>query len=238
MYTFDSRIRYSELDETGHLKIEALLDYFQDCSTFHSEDLGLGVEYLKKLNMVWVMSAWQIVVERYPKLGETVTIGTAAYSFKGFVGQRNFLMTDAKGERLAYANTVWGLISTENAKPIKLTEEMREKYILEPPLDMEYAPRKIHLPENAQRKDPVQIRAHHLDTNHHVNNGQYVKIAMDSLLEKYRVRQLRAEYKKQKFLNDILVPYVSNIQDGKHIVVLKDEEDNICCVVELQEERE
>ncbi len=218
MYTFDSRIRYSE-----------------------SEDLGLGVEYLKKLNMVWVMSAWQIVVERYPKLGETVTIGTAAYSFKGFVGQRNFLMTDAKGERLACANTVWGLISTENAKPVKLTEEMREKYILEPPLDMEYASRKIHLPENAQRKDPVQIRAHHLDTNHHVNNGQYVKIAMDSLLEKYRVRQLRAEYaadEKQMFLNDILVPYVSNIQDGKHIVVLKDEEDNICCVVELQEEGE
>ena len=176
MYTFDSRIRYSELDETGHLKIEALLDYFQDCSTFHSEDLGLGVEYLKKLNMVWVMSAWQIVVERYPKLGETVTIGTAAYSFKGFVGQRNFLMTDAKGERLACANTVWGLISTENAKPVKLTEEMREKYILEPPLDMEYAPRKIHLPENAQRKDTVQIRAHHLDTNHHVNNGQYVSV--------------------------------------------------------------
>lgn len=57
-------------------------------------------------------------------------------------------------------------------------------------------------------------------------------------MEKYRVRQLRAEYKKQMFLNDILVPYVSNIQDGKHIVVLKDEEDNICCVVELQEERE
>ena len=41
MYSYQSRIRYSELDETGHLKIESLLDYFQDCSTFHSEDLGL-----------------------------------------------------------------------------------------------------------------------------------------------------------------------------------------------------
>lgn len=237
MYTFDSRIRYSELDETGHLKIEALLDYFQDCSTFHSEDLGLGVEYLKKQNMVWVMSAWQIVVERYPKLGETVTIGTAPYSFKGFVGQRNFLMTDVKGKRLACANTVWGLISTENGKPVRLTEEMRDKYILEPPIEMTYASRKIHLPEDAKRKESVQIRAHHLDTNHHVNNGQYVKIAMDSLSEKCRIKQLRAEYKKQMFLNDILVPYVSDTQDGRHIVILKDEEENICCIVELQEER-
>lgn len=237
MYTFDSRIRYSELDETGHLKIEALLDYFQDCSTFHSEDLGLGVEYLKKQNLVWVMSAWQIVVERYPKLGETVTIGTAPYSFKGFVGYRNFLMTDVKGERLACANTVWGLISTENAKPVRLTEKMREKYVLEPPIEMEYASRRIHIPENVQRREPVQIKAHHLDTNHHVNNGQYVKIAMDTLPGKCQVKQLRAEYKKQVFLNDILIPYVSDTQDGKYVVVLKDEKENICSIVELQEER-
>ena len=52
MYTYQTRIRYSELDETGHLKTEALLDHFQDCSTFHSEDLGLGVNYLKKQHMV------------------------------------------------------------------------------------------------------------------------------------------------------------------------------------------
>ena len=86
MYNYQSRIRYSELDETGHLKIESLLDYFQDCSTFHSEDLGLGVEYVQDRHMVWVMSSWQMVVERYPKLGEEVTIGTATYKFKGFIG--------------------------------------------------------------------------------------------------------------------------------------------------------
>lgn len=237
MYTYDSRIRYSELDETGHLKIEALLDYFQDCSTFHSEDLGIGVEYLKKQNMVWVMSAWQIVVERYPELGETVTVGTAPYDFKGFVGYRNFLMTDEKGERIACANTIWGLISTENAKPVKLTEEMRRKYVLEPRLEMDYAPRRIQIPEEMRKGEPIQIRAHHLDTNHHVNNGQYVKIAMDSLVEQCQVKQLRAEYKKQTFLNDMLIPYISDNQDGKHVVVLKDEEENICCIVELQGER-
>ena len=47
MYQYQTRIRYSELDESGHLKPEALLDYFQDCSTFQSEDLGIGIEYLK-----------------------------------------------------------------------------------------------------------------------------------------------------------------------------------------------
>lgn len=237
MYCFDSRIRYSELDETGHLKIESLLDYFQDCSTFHSEDLGLGVDYLKERHMVWVMSSWQIVVERYPKLGETVTIGTSPHKFKGFIGYRNFLMTDAKGERLACANTIWSLIDTETGKPMRITEEMYRKYILEPPLEMDYAARRIQLPEDAKKGEPMQIRAHHLDTNHHVNNGQFVKIALDSLLKDCQIRQLRAEYKKQVYLNDVLVPYTSCTQDGKYVVILKDVEENICCVVEVQEER-
>ena len=72
MYQFNGRIRYSEVDSEGKLSLESLLDYFQDCSTFHSEDLGLGVEYLKEKHMAWVLSAWQIVVERYPKLCERV----------------------------------------------------------------------------------------------------------------------------------------------------------------------
>lgn len=238
MYHYDSRIRYSELDETGYLKIESLLDYFQDCSTFHSEDIGLGVDYLKKQHMVWVMSSWQIVVDRYPVLGETVTVGTLPYDFKGFIGYRNFLMTDVEGRRLACANTIWSLIDTENARPVRATEEMLKKYVLEPKLEMDYAPRRIQVLDEGEKGETVQIRAHHLDTNHHVNNGQYVRIAMDSLPKKCRIRQLRAEYKKQVYLNDVLIPYVSCTQDGKYIVVLKDKEENICCIVELQEERD
>ena len=43
MYTFDSRIRYSETDSEGKLTMASIINYFQDCSTFQSEDLGLGV---------------------------------------------------------------------------------------------------------------------------------------------------------------------------------------------------
>ena len=49
MYAFDSRIRYSETDSEGYLTLDALLNYFQDCSTFHSEDVGLGIGYMKEI---------------------------------------------------------------------------------------------------------------------------------------------------------------------------------------------
>ncbi len=233
MYSYKSRIRYSELDESGHLRLESLLDYFQDCSTFQSEDLGLGVDCLKERHLVWVMSSWQIVVERYPKLGETVTVGTVPYDFKGFLGFRNFLMTDEEGKRLAVANTVWSLLDTGTGMPVKAPEDMREKYVLGPKLDMEYAPRKIQIPENMEQREKVEIRAHHLDTNHHVNNGQFVRIAIDSLNERCQIKQLRAEYKKQVVLGDVLIPYTTVTEDNKFIVVLKDDGGTVCCIVEL-----
>ncbi|MDE5910508.1 MAG: acyl-[acyl-carrier-protein] thioesterase [Lachnospiraceae bacterium] len=238
MYSYKSRIRYSELDETGQLRLESLLDYFQDCSTFHSEDIGLGVDYLKERNMVWVMSSWQIVVERFPKLCEMVTVGTAPYEFKGFVGFRNFLMTDEEGKWLACANTIWSLLDTRTGKPVRPTEEMVKGYALEPKLNMDYAPRRIQIPKEMERQDAVQIKTHHLDTNHHVNNGQFVRIALDSLLKNCRVKQLRAEYKKQVMLGDVLIPYTKETENGIYVIVLKDTEENVCCTVELQEERD
>ena len=76
MYTFDSRIRYSETDSEGKLTLCALINYFQDCSTFQSEDIGRGLQFLKEHDLAWVLCSWQIVVDRYPKMGEKVTIGT------------------------------------------------------------------------------------------------------------------------------------------------------------------
>ena len=59
MYTFQTRVRYSELDVEEKLGIAAIVDYFQDCSTFQSEALGVGLSYLKERGLVWVMSCWQ-----------------------------------------------------------------------------------------------------------------------------------------------------------------------------------
>lgn len=238
MYTFQSRIRYSETDKTGHLKLESLLDYFQDCSTFHSEDIGLGLDYCREHHVVWVMSSWQIVVKRYPLMGEKVTIGTLPYEFKGFVGYRNFCMKDEQGEEIACANTIWSLLSTDTGKPVKPDEKMLEGYKLEPKLPMDYAPRRIKITENSVSGEPIVIKSHHLDTNQHVNNGQFIRIAMDSLEQSFPVIQLRAEYKKQVLFGDVLTPHISRTDEGRHVIVLENAEGDVCCIVELEESAE
>lgn len=213
MYTFDSRVRYSETDERGLLSIAGIVDYFQDTSTFQSEDLGVGVGYLREHGMLWVMSAWQIVIHEYPALGERITVGTFPYQFKGFMGMRNFFLDDGQGRRLVEANSVWSLMDMEKGMPVRLTQEMAERYVLEEKLPMEYAPRKIAVPEGGALEEPFTVARQHLDGNHHVNNGQYIYMAMDYLPEGFEVGQMRAEYKKSALLHDVIVPVVYRERD-------------------------
>lgn len=232
MYSFDSRIRYSEIEESGALSIQSLIDYFQDCSTFQSEDLNLGVETLHKIKRVWVVSAWQIIIHELPRLCDYVKICTCPYDFKGFMGFRNFWMVNEEGKRIAEANSIWTYLDTESGTPVKVTEDMMEAFKREPKLDMEYAPRKIALPKEMEAGEPIEIHRQHLDTNHHVNNGQYIKLAMDAVELKEMVHQLRVEYKKQVLLGEVLTPYIGETE-GKTVVVLRDRENKDCCVVEF-----
>lgn len=54
MYTFTSRVRFSETDENGKLSLAGIMNYLQDCSVFHSEDVGNGTDVLKKRDRVWL----------------------------------------------------------------------------------------------------------------------------------------------------------------------------------------
>lgn len=213
MYSFESRIRYSEVGTDGRLSLESLLDYYQDCSTFHSEDIGLGLEYLKEKHMAWVLSSWQIVVERYPRLGENIIISTAPYEFKGFIGYRNFWMETESGERVSCANSVWSLMDLDKMAPAKPPREMLTGYKLSERLPMDYAPRKIMMPEGGVEQEKIQIRIHHLDTNGHVNNGQYVRIAAEYIPKNFQIRQMRAEYKKPAVLDDNICACVASSED-------------------------
>ena len=64
MYEFDSRVRYSEVDHHGTMTVPALINYFQDCSTFQSEDLGIGTTVLKEEKRAWLLSYWQVILNR------------------------------------------------------------------------------------------------------------------------------------------------------------------------------
>lgn len=232
MYTFHSRIRYSEVNSSCQLTLSNIANYFQDCTTFHSEDLGVGVAYSNRMKRAWILNSWQIIVNRFPMLGEEVTVGTWATKSKGICGNRNFVLKDKDGRDCAAANSIWIYLDTEKKVPCRLTEEIMKPYETAPAYPMEYAPRKIALPEALTEKEQVIITPLYIDSNHHVNNTQYLKIAESCLPEDFAVCQMRAEYRSSAHLGDIMIAKTAR-QDNLFTVSLENPEGLIFAVVEF-----
>ena len=72
----------------------------------------------------------------------------------------------------------------------------------------------------------------HLGTSHHVNDGQYVPMALDEMPDHILARRLRVEYKKQAHLGTEIIP-VYYQEEGKYIVSLNDAEQVPYAIVEI-----
>ena len=234
MYSMKSRVRYSETDSGQKMTFQALTNYLQDCCIFQSEDLGIGVDYLKEHAQAWFLASWQIVVERLPVLGEKITVKTWPYNFKGFYGYRNFTIEDAEGKIYAYADSQWIFMDLKRERPARISDKMLEEYQMEEPFKMDYADRKIKLPEKMQEKESFQIRPEQIDTNHHVNNEQYIAMAKNYLPENFNIHKMQAEYRKAAVLGDKVFPFVY-ADDKMYLVSLADEEQKPYAIVEFEQ---
>lgn len=246
MYTFDSRVRYSETDSKSNLTLTAIINYLQDCSTFQSDDLGVGIDYLVSHKLGWLIVYWHINILRRPKLDERIRIGTNPYAMKGFTGLRNFSIDTLDGERLVEADSYWVLMDLKNYAPVKVPEIFKEKYVLSPKFDMQYFPRKIIPPEGAGIKaDTISVTTYHLDSNNHVNNSCYVNWGIDALASKDEtfdpldIKTLRVNYKKQVLIGDTVTPYCfieksidAHPIETKRTAVLHKGDGEVCCIVE------
>ncbi|MCR4617879.1 MAG: acyl-[acyl-carrier-protein] thioesterase [Lachnospiraceae bacterium] len=232
MYSFDSRVGFSMVDADKKITVNSIVDYFQDASTFHSEDLGVGYDYLLPRGICWVINTWQIDIIKYPKYLDRVKIYTLPYKFRGFIGYRNFWIENVAGDILVKANSMWSLIDLNNMKPAKVPDDLPGVYGSAEPIDMDYENGKIRVPESAESKGSIMVEGHFLDPNKHMNNGQYVNIASSYLPDGFEIKRLRAEYRNQAFLGDRINP-VFGFADGKYVASLNNDEGKPYSVIEF-----
>jgi len=223
MYKLVSKVRYSEANSKSRLTFHALLNYLQDASTLHSEELGESGADLKAQNMAWVLSFWQICMEDLPKSSEDICVKTWPYQTKGLFGLRNFCMENAKGEQIVKANSIWVLIDARTGRPIRITDEVSSHYPDEPKLEMDYCDRKIPVPVEYIEMEPIKVPKYFIDTNNHVNNAKYVMVAEEYLPADFYVKEIRVEYKTAAVLGDVMIPRVTIQKDEATIVIVNEE---------------
>lgn len=229
MFSFDTKVRYSELNEERIVRPEAIVNYLQDCTTFHSDSLGADVDFYQTEKKAWVLNSWQIEIKRQMTGGENIKVCTWPYDFAGAYGHRNFIIKDSEGCDIIQANTLWVFTDLTTGRPVKLTEDITKLYTLEEKLDMNYLDRKVKVPDGIEgtEQEKVPVRKYFIDSNGHVNNGKYIGCAEEYIPDGFKVERIRAEYKRAAKYGNTFYPvvYRTDETDGKaHIwVSLNDE---------------
>jgi acyl-ACP thioesterase len=98
---------------------------------------------------------------------------------------------------------------------------------------MDYKPRKISVKGESVEGESFKIRKYQIDSNLHVNNVEYVKLAMETLPLDHEIKELRVEYKKSAHYGDTLKTLIYTNDNASHQVVLEDENCEITSVVEF-----
>lgn len=237
MYSFTSHVRYSEIGESMRMSIPSIIDYLQDCATFQSESMGIGPSHVAECGLAWLLSDWRIEIRELPRFNDQIRVSTWATGFKSLRASRNFTVCDAADETaanpLVRADSLWFMFDSNAGRVTRAPQGECRPYIDDAaddaPLAMEPVSRKLPVSGEGQACAPITVTAAHIDTNHHVNNAQYVSMAL-GVLEPGSVAcplTLEVHYSYAAKLGDIVYPHIHHEPVGEKpatVVTLDTEE--------------
>ena len=215
MYSLKYKVTTSTCDSEGRLKLYSALQMMQDCSEMWIDSEPGVKQYFAEQNMAQLLATRQVEIIRVPEYKEELTVTSTVYDMKPMFGFRNTFIYDAQGNP-CYKTWSMGAFVDKVAGKLKRVDQVTiDSMNLEPQKEMNYRDRRIILPkQGGDILEPVKVLRSDIDYNKHMNNANYVRMAMELLPESMVVRGMRVEYRVAAKLGDILTPTMYQIDDG------------------------
>ena len=232
MYNLEYKVTTSTCDSEGRLKLYSALQMMQDCSEMWIDSEPGVRQYFAEQNMAQLLATRQVEIIRVPEYKEELTVTSTVYGMKPMFGFRNTFIYDAEGNP-CYKTWSMGAFVDKSAGKLKRVDDATiASMTLEPQLEMNYRDRRIILPrQGGVVLEPVKVLRADIDYNRHMNNANYVRVAMELLPEGFKISGMRVEYRVAAKLGDTLIPTMYNIEDG--IIISLSIGDDISAIVEL-----
>lgn len=221
MYSLTYRVTTSTCDSNGRLKLYSALQMMQDCSEMWIDSEPAVRDYFQEQNMTQLLASRQVQVMRVPSFKETLTVTTSVYEVKSMFGFRNTFIYDAQG-RPCYKTWSMGAFVDKTTGHLKRADEqLMNTLTLEPRLEMDYRDRRIILGQaDGEAMPAVTVMRADIDYNRHMNNANYVRVAMELLPADFLVTGLRVEYRAAARCGDVLVPTIYRPEPDVVVVAL------------------
>ncbi len=216
----------SNFDTSGTVRLQRIMDFMQDAAGRHAQKLGFGWDNLDSTGCLWVLSKLKLRFDRpVTRQTEGFTLCTWPLRPQRFFAERCFEASDANGNRLFCATSVW-LIIDRNSRKIVSSDRLNDIYNC----DFDDAHSDISADfERIRRTDDYAlcyertVRRSDLDVNGHVNNTVYANLAVDVLSPDERVREVQIVYQKELRLGDTVRIFSRRADDAVYVVGERDE---------------
>lgn len=180
-YQEEFMIRTCNCDMTGHWRPSAILETMQEMAGVHSELLGLGRHALLEKNIVWILTRVEVVMDRYPAIGDKITVETFPMPTRRWFFPRYFIFRNEAGEQIGCAGTLWALLDVTTRKmaaPDAAGDRIPDNSDLTAPMGMPATVREAAGEAEISRFLPLFTD---LDVNQHVNNTRYMDWCCNAL---------------------------------------------------------
>ena len=239
MYSLTYKVTTSTCDSEGKLKLYSALQMMQDCSEMWIDSEPEVKNYFFQQNMAQLLATRQVEVIRVPDYKEELTVTTSVYGMKPMFGFRNTFIYDAQGNPCYKTWSMGAFVDKVAGKLKRVDDATIQSMKLEPQLEMNYKDRRIILPKGRSSEshpslledgqvateldkvktdgevlEPIKVLRADIDYNKHLNNANYVRMAMELLPEDFVVSGLRVEYRVAAKLGDSLTPTIYKTADG------------------------
>ena len=215
MYSLKYKVTTSTCDSEGRLKLYSALQMMQDCSEMWIDSEPGVKQYFAEQNMAQLLATRQVEIIRVPEYKEELTVTSTVYDMKPMFGFRNTFIYDAQGNPCYKTWSMGAFVDKVAGKLKRVDQATIDSMNLEPQKEMNYRDRRIILPkQGGDILEPVRVLRADIDYNKHMNNANYVRMAMELLPESMVVRGMRVEYRVVAKLGDILIPTMYQIDDG------------------------
>ena len=220
MYSLNYQVTTSCSDSEGKLKLYSALQMMQDCSEMWLDSEPEVKEYFTREHMAQLLATRQVDVVRVPDYREQLTVTTSVYEMKPMFGFRNTFIYDAEGKVCYRTWSMGAFVDKYSGRLKRIDAATLQAMQLDPKLDMEYLDRRVFVPKFEGRVlEPVRVLRADIDYNRHLNNANYIRMAMELLPESFTVHRMRVEYRVPAKLGDLLVPTLYE-SEGSIVVVL------------------
>ena len=193
MYSLKYKVTTSTCDSEGKLKLYSALQMMQDCSEMWIDSEPEVKDYFLQQNMAQLLATRQVEIIRVPDYKEELTVKTSVYGMKPMFGFRNTFIYDAQGNP-CYKTWSMGAFVDKVAGKLKRVDDATI--------------------QSMKLLEPIKVLRADIDYNKHLNNANYVRMAMELLPEDFVVCGLRVEYRVAAKLGDCLTPTIYKIADG------------------------